>query len=309
MYHLLQNIKLFLETKTFHKILVMKKSSLFLKLLTAAGIAMTASPAYGYGLLGHDEASGVYNGEIPLYGESTIGKITAKVTRGINPAGTNGSLGAFSEFTAITDGVVTVDFNSAGTQVGADSYTFGNEDIVYSWDSTGNTGITNNRWAPSGAFGEVNTSDYLAVFSGNDVNISLNENLNYFGMDWGALSSGNNFAFYRDDQLLSSFTYEDINPDAPVLAAQHGGEGNAYLHFYANQDQGTFNRIVITQATGGGFESDNHSVRFSDKGFNFENGRDVPFEVETTLGLMLLSMGWAGHRFILKSKKKRAAIA
>jgi hypothetical protein len=276
--------------------------------LALAGLFLARSPAHAFGLMGADEASGVYRSQIQSYGEATIGSITARVTRGINPDGTNGSLGAFSEFTQISSGVTTIDFNQAGTKVGTNSYTFGDDSIVYSWDSGGGTGILNNRWAPSGAYGEVNTSNYLGVFQGKDVTISLNNNLNYFGIDWGALSSGNNFSFYNDDQLISAFTYEAINPKAPVRAAQHGGEGNGYLHFYANQSTGVFNKIKITQAKGGGFESDNHSLRYGETGFDFSTGKDVPFEAESTLGLILLAMGWAGHRLIMKSKLKKLAM-
>ena len=282
---------------------------IWLNLLAGCGLMMFASPVKAFGLLGEDTAAGVYSHQIQEYGAVDIGAISARVTRGINPEGTNGSLGAFSEFTQISSGVMTVDFNSAAQSVGDNSYTFGNEDIVYSWNSGGNTGIKADKWAPSGANGEYNTSKYLAVFRGNDVTVSLNEELNYFGMDWGALSSGNNFSFYNDDQLISAFTYEDINPAAVVPAAHQGGENNAYLHFYANKSQGTFNRIVVTQATGGGFESDNHSLRYGETAFDFATGRDVPFEAESTLGLMLLSLGWVGHRYMQKKRKNKMAIA
>ena len=288
----------------------MKKRSAIFKLLLGCGVTLLATPAYGVGLLDEDLQSGVYMNQVELHGQATIGSITAKVTRGVNPAGTNGSLGAFSEFTEVSpDRTITLDFNNPGTQVGDNSYTFGDNGAVYSWNSGGRTGILNNQWAPSGAYGEVNTSDYLGVFQGNDVTINLRDDLNYFGIDWGALSSGNNFSFYSDDQLISTFLYEDINPTAPVQAAQHGGEGNAYLHFYANEAQGTFNKIVITQAAGGGFETDNHSIRYSESAFDFTAGEDVPFEVESTLGLMLLGLGWVGHRFMMKSKLKRSATA
>lgn len=284
-----------------------------------------ASPATA-NQLSQDTASGVYGGAIAEYGSADIGFISARVTRGINPTGTGGSLGAFSEFNALENGVVNVDFNSPAQSVGTNSYTFGSDDIVYSY--SGSSGIRNNNWAPSGANGEYNSSNYLAAFQGNDITVDLSRDLNYFGIDWGALSSGNNFAFYSDDQLLSAFTYEDINPEAVVQASQHGGQNNAYLHFYANDAQGTFNRIVISQTQGGGFETDNHSLRFGESAFDYQtqseqaaaviasgapisaaSAEDVPFEVETTLGLIFLSLGWFGHRLRTKHHERNSAIA
>ena len=228
-----------------------------------------------------------------IYGEAIKGPLTARVTRGINPDDTYGTLGAFSEF--YYDDTVTIDFNQAGTQVGQNSYTFGNDFVTYTFQNGmgqqgGQTGVFNNRWAPAGANGEVNTSDYLAVFKGNSVTIDLAENLNYFGIDWGAMSSGNDFAFYNGDQLINQFTYDDVNPIAPVLADQHGGQGNGYLHFYANEDSGVFNRIVVSNSAGGGFESDNHSFQYGEGKFTGDPGnpRPVPYEVESSVGLLLI---------------------
>lgn len=241
-----------------------------------------------------------------IYGEAIKGAMTARVTRGINPYGTNGSQGAFSEF--YYDNTTTIDFNQAATQVGTNSYTFGPESVVYTFQNGmasqgGQTGVYSNRWAPAGANGEVNTSDYLGVFRGNSVTIDLAESLNYFGIDWGAMSAGNDFAFYDGDQLINEFTYNDVNPLAPVNAAQHGGEGNGYLHFYANESTGTFNRIVVSNSQGGGFESDNHSFQYGSGGFTGDPGnpRPVPFEMESSLGLLVVG-GIVSYRKIRRSK-------
>ena len=217
---------------------------------------------------------------LPIYGEATIGGISAKVTQGINPEGTNGRQGAFSEFYG--DQTITIDFNSGATQVAKKSYTFGNDFITYTFEkgmsaSPGNTGVYNDVWAPSGANGERNTSDYLAVFQDNSVTIDLAKDLNYFGIDWGALSPNNNWAFLKDGVEVGTFTYDDINPIAPVKAAHQNNEGNGYIHFYAEDDASTFNQIVISQTGGGGFETDNHSFRFGNDAFDFEDpAQDVP---------------------------------
>ncbi|MCM1981605.1 PFE-CTERM domain-containing protein [Lyngbya confervoides] len=286
----------------------LKLLSLASSLYTLAGLTILTAPAHAFGLLEADTSSGVYQ-SIPVYGEATKNSITARVTRGINPEGTNGSQGAFSEFTG--NDVVTVDFNQPAVRVGVNTYTFGSEDISYTFQNgfstRSGTGVYSNRWAPAGAYGEVNQSNYLAVFQGNSVTVNLGQNLNYFGINWGALSSGNDFAFYNDDQLIASFVYEDINPIAPVRATQHNGEGNGYLHFYANDATGVFNKILISQSKGGGFESDNHSFRFGESGFNFETGETVPvpYELESALGLMLFGLIWLTHRCWLKRQHKK----
>lgn len=120
--------------------------------------------------------------------------------------------------------------------------------------------------------------------------IDLADSLNYFGIDWGAMSSGNDFAFYNGDQLVNMFTYDDVNPIAPVKADQHGGEGNGYLHFYANDSSGVFNRIVVSNSHGGGFESDNHSFQFGNDKFTGDPGnpRPVPYEMGSSIGLLLV---------------------
>jgi hypothetical protein len=258
------------------------------KAISIAVLAITAT----FACMNDAQAASLTNSPLTVYGQATKGSVTAKVTRGVNPTGTNGTQGAYSEFH--NQNTTTIDFNST-TQVGNKAYTFGSALATYSFQngmstSSGRTGVYSDRWAPSGANGEINTSNYLAVFNGNKVTIDLTNKLNYFGIDWGALSAGNTFGFYSKGQLVSEFNYSDINPIAPVRARQHGGEGNGYLHFYANDSEGTFDQIVISQVGGGGFESDNHSFRISNKAFNFENGRDVP---EPSMIIGLLATGGA----------------
>jgi hypothetical protein len=174
-----------------------------------------------------------------------------KIDAGVNGPGGVTNQGAYSKFANLA-GTTTIDFNSGSAPTtGIVQYSFEKND--------GSSSVRKDVWAPAGAKGEVNNTNYLAVFQGNAVTMNLQRSMNYFGIDWGAISPGNVFSFYMGDQLVKSYSTTDVNPVAPVKAAQHGGEGNGYLHFYADSAAEIFNKIVITQTGGGGFESDNHS--------------------------------------------------
>lgn len=209
--------------------------------------------------------------------------ISFNITRGV--AGPNGvtNQGAYSDFWN-KPGTKSIDFNSGSAPTtGFAKYTFENAAV---------SSVRSDRWAPAGANGEVNEGNYLAVFQGGSVTIELEKSLNYFGMNWGAISPGNVFSFFKGNQLIKSFSTEDVNPVAPVRAEQHGGEGNGYLHFYADNESDIFDRIVITQTGGGGFESDNHSFHMASYG----DPRKVP-EPTAVLGLMA-----AGGALLLKRR-------
>ncbi len=232
--------------------------------------------------------------------------IDFKITNGINNPFTNASnQGAYSDY-AGRKGVTTVDFNS-GFDNGASSVDIkgqaGQKFMTYNFSNgastqAGQTGVYNDRWAPAGANGEVNDSKYLAVFAGNTVTMTFQKTMNYFGIDWGAISGGNIFSFFRNGQQVKSFSTADVNPVAPVRASQHGGEGNGYLHFYSTSASDIFDEIRISQAGGGGFESDNHSFQ---EGTGAFNTKDVP-EPAVTLGLMAM-----GGAFLLKRNRKQIA--
>lgn len=216
-----------------------------------------------------------------------------KVTSGI--AGPNGETnqGAFSEFYGL-DGTTTVDFNDGVIpSSGFASYSFSN--------GGSQSSVRSDRWAPVGANGEKNSSNYLATFQGNNVIIDLAQNLNYFGINWGAAHSGNTYSFYQGDNLLKSFTtadieaaggfhlYSDLHPGSG-LGSQGGGQGNGYVHFYANSAADIFNRIVISQVGGGGFETDNHSFHVGEDRFGGFDPEKVP-EPAMMLGLVGLAGG------------------
>jgi hypothetical protein len=225
-----------------------------------------------------------------------------KVTSGI--AGPNGELnqGAFSEFSNLA-GTTTVDFNNGQLPTsGLAQYSFSN--------GAPQSSIRKDMWAPTGAKGEKNDSKYLAVFQGNNAIINLQKNLNYFGIDWGAAHSGNTYSFYKGDSLLKSFSttdieaaggfdsYSSLHPGSG-LGSEGGKQGNGYVHFYADSEADIFDRIVISQVGGGGFETDNHSFHMGDSRFTGFDPEKVP-EPAMMLGLV----GVAGA---LVSKRKQAA--
>ncbi|MBF2003473.1 MAG: PEP-CTERM sorting domain-containing protein [Synechococcales cyanobacterium M58_A2018_015] len=212
-----------------------------------------------------------------------------RVTRGI--AGPKGETnqGAFSEFSR-TKGVTTVDFNSGAPTTGFARYSFvGN----------GSSSVRKDMWAPVGANNEKNDSNYLAVFSGKNVVIDLAKHLNYFGINWGAAHAGNTYSFFNGDRLVRTFTTADIDRAGGFAiysekhpgsgqGARDGKQGNGYVHFYSTSAAEIFNRIVISQSGGGGFETDNHSFHVGKGAFNFDKElKDVP-EPGIALGLMAL---------------------
>lgn len=167
--------------------------------------------------------------------------------------------GAFSN-NVNQQGYTTLDFNNGAVP--------GNDKVNYSFSSAplptpGNTGIYSDRWAPSGVSGEENKSKYLAVFQGNDAIIEAKggKKFNYFGLNLGALSGGNTLRFFDGTKLVKELTYNLMTTLAPVIAEQHGGEKNGFFEFFSEGDNDNFDKIVLSQDGGGGFETDNHTFR------------------------------------------------
>lgn len=210
------------------------------------------------------------------------------VTTGV--AGPNGETdrGAFSEFSGRRN-TRTITFDNGAPTSGF---------ATYSFQKGTNSSVRSDVWAPAGPNGEVNATNYLAVFAGDSVTIQLTETLNYFGINWGAISPGNVFSFFRGDRLVQSYSTEDINPVAPVRARQHSNEGNGFVHFYADSRDEIFDKIVITQTGGGGFESDNHSFHIGDDAFT----EKVP-EPSVAIGLAVMS------GLLLKRRQKKEQLS
>lgn len=95
----------------------------------------------------------------------------------------------------------------------------------------------------------------------------------YFGFWLSALDNGNTVRFFRRGVQLFSFdatvlrTFVNSQPNRaayfcnpnPGRTGQNCGEPYAFLNFYAHGGS-SFDRIVFDQVTGGGYESDNHTV-------------------------------------------------
>ncbi|MEO1619825.1 MAG: PEP-CTERM sorting domain-containing protein [Cyanobacteria bacterium J06632_3] len=258
------------------------------------------------------QAAAFDDASLPLYSEFTIDGITAKVTKGINlDDDADGSLGAFSDF-YYTEGVTTLDFNGPAQAVAGqqNAYTFGDDSVVFNFEKSlgeSRTNILKNKWAPSGANGERNTSKYLGVFNGNALTIDLEDNLNNFGINWGALSRNNTFELLNVDDSgnetsLGLFNYDKLfgsNGESmlPTLAG-HQNQYNGYVHFYANESESLFNRIRVSQVStqGGGFETDNYSFRVSNSAFDFDNGGDKTEVPEPGMILGLISVAGLAWR-------------
>ncbi|MCU0526971.1 MAG: PEP-CTERM sorting domain-containing protein [Elainella sp. Prado103] len=265
--------------------------------------------------------------------------ISFKITRGIaNPTTGATNQGSYSDF-AGTKGTTTIDFNDGFAAAGAKSVVAakdnqGNALVTYHFDGangmatkSGRTGVYADVWAPAGwetdatpesskpvdyvkdSLGNIigesvrNTSNYLAVFQSSMVKITFGQTMNYFGINWGAISGGNTFSFFRNGQAVKTFTTADVNPVAPLRASwQNGGEGSGFLHFYSDNSNDIFDEIRITQAGGGGFETDNHSFHSGTGAFDFERElKDVP-EPGVVFGLMAM-----GGLFVAQRNKRKAA--
>jgi hypothetical protein len=206
----------------------------------------------------------------------TNGGISARVTMGL-AEGQNGSMGgAFSDFSVLS-GLVEVNFNDIGTP-GTNDFTAGG--LLFSAEKgfgKNKTDIISDNWAPANPDGSANNSKYLAVFNGNKVTVSLGQTMNYFGINWGALSANNTFTLMRGDSVVASFNYNSINPTAPTYAP-HQKERNAYLHLYADSTEALFDTLVLEQAStnGGGFEVDNFSYIAADTKFEWQESVPEP---------------------------------
>ncbi len=175
-----------------------------------------------------------------------------KLTKGADsPTGIK-TQGAYSEFAGLST-VKTVNFN-ASNKLPSTSF------AKYSFQAANNiSSIKIDKWGPSGANGEANTSNHLDVNQGNNVTIKLGEKISYFGINWGAMSDGNTLSFYNGDKLITFYSTETVAPLALNHVKHHAGEGNGYAHFSASNKTEMFDRIVLSQVGKGGFESDNHS--------------------------------------------------
>lgn len=147
-------------------------------------------------------------------------------------------------------GTCTIDFN-AGTAFNSCGATYtlpGPSNIVQ--------GSLGGQYAtPAG-----DTSYYLTVgpSGGNDVQVALSAQANYFGFYAGSLDTYNTVSFFLNDDMVDSFTGTDINAVAfPGTGATGNQAQAAYINYYTTGAV-QFNRVVFSSSQNA-FETDNHS--------------------------------------------------
>ncbi|NEP84283.1 MAG: hypothetical protein F6K39_42925 [Okeania sp. SIO3B3] len=152
-------------------------------------------------------------------------------------------------------GVTTIDFNSGAAPTSGD--------IVYS-ASGGSPTIVQGTILGAGAPIDDLTK-YLVVSSspvGNPGNfgtspVTINSDglLNYFGLYWGTIGTGNRIDFYQGDTFLQSFTGKDI-----LDSFTRGNNADSeYINFSAAGVGDYFDKIVLSDSLA--FESDNHAFK------------------------------------------------
>jgi outer membrane autotransporter protein len=128
--------------------------------------------------------------------------------------------------------------------------------------------------------GAGGTGNYVSVGT-IPVTITFTTPQRYFGLWWSAGDPRNVLKFYSGNTLVQTFTTADVvnfinnlpagqrsqyfgNPNNNFKGGD-SGEPFAFINFFADpSNQGvTFNKIELSQAPGGGFESDNHTIAAS----------------------------------------------
>ncbi|MGD1871628.1 MAG: PEP-CTERM sorting domain-containing protein [Mastigocoleus sp.] len=214
--------------------------------------------------------------------------------------------GAFSS-NVNQQGYTTFDFN--GGSLPSDNK------VKYSYSGTntqGNTRVTNNTWAPAGVNGDVNNSQYLQVFQGKSTVIETAKQgdvFNYFGINLGALSGGNTLEFFNAGQAVqfnyfdsqgaaqvaTTLDYNILTALAPTTGTNQNNQKNGFFEFFSEGTTDNFDQIIISQTTGGGFETDNHTFRIGKGAYS----QGVP-EPSIALGMLALS----GGMFLRKRKQQ-----
>lgn len=210
--------------------------------------------------------------------------------------------GAFSQ-NVNTNGFTTIDFNNVtGTGFTGNSlvnYTFSGG--TYSTSINQKTGIINDNWAPAGVKSEINKSKYLAVFKNSSVSIKSKNGstFNYFGLDVGALSTGNTFELLKGGVTVGKWDYKQLNDIATVVGINMNNQKNGFFEFFSKGSNDNFDEIRLSQVGGGGFESDNHT-------FHIGKGKFDPDAKSTPEPSMMLGMLAVGGAFLHQRRKQKA---
>lgn len=158
--------------------------------------------------------------------------------------------------------------------------------------------------------GAGGTGKYAVTFSTAGYSLALtstNANgVNYFGYYLTALDAGNQLTFYKNGNLVYTFSAADAlaglssayngNPDQ---SGANGSQPYAFLNFY--DTNGTFDQVVFQEnPQGGGYESDNHTVGY----YSTMSGTLISGVPEPTTWAMLI-IGFGAIGFALRKAGKR----
>ncbi len=133
------------------------------------------------------------------------------------------------------------------------------------------------------------TSNYLAVETGDDVTMSFTQPVNYLGFHWGSVDSYNTVTFYNGSQQIGQFTGSQV-PNAPANGNQTISPNNPFVDFFATSGQ-NITSVVFHNTTVPAFEIDNIAY----------GNVSVP-EPSSMLGLVAL--GVVGGGSVLKKRTK-----
>lgn len=151
----------------------------------------------------------------------------------------------------ITNGTLTTDFNGSGI-----TGTYSGSFSIVDADQYG---------------GAHNTGKYIDNIgsTATPYTLTLSKNVNYFGLWFSALDSGNQLAFYNGNTLVYSYTPSDFMkaagscPGSAYCGNPNTGQDSGELFAFINYTDttGTFNKVVFSEAPNvGNFESDNHTI-------------------------------------------------
>jgi len=192
------------------------------------------------------------------------------ITYAENPGSVNSTLSHTSvfDFNNLSTGNLTnVSWDGVGTY---DRLTIMNADVY------GGAGTNGSRYSVQGA-GGVETST-----------LSFNNNHAYFGMWWSAGDNQNVLSFYSGETLVARFSTDTLlaqiatsreyygNPNEGNFKGGNAGEPYAFVNFFGEGDT-TWDRIVFSNTSGSGFETDNHTDRVQKWGsYAEEEGKPMP---------------------------------
>ncbi len=141
-------------------------------------------------------------------------------------------------------GVTTIDFDSGAPTSGP---------AIYSAPGIGPTVVSGSFSGAAAPSDDYTTYLTVAPFGdwrgNNNVTISFDEKIDYFGMYLGSFDSYNSIAFYQDNVLLK-------------LLSGNNESVNAYVNFFAEKNE-SFNKVVLASRSPA-FESDNHGYRVAE---------------------------------------------